>query len=226
MKTFNAFYKIIFLTSFCIFSNHHMLQAEIIIKEAETTDLAQIIQLDCNVSFEYFKPIYQQYYSEYDFGKNPDYYLDQELILDIETFHDYINHVSPKYGFLVARDTNINNIVGLLLFHQEDISTGYLDLFLIHKDYRKQGIGRALFYKAMEHFSDMKQWIVEPMQLGNEATLKFYNSLGFVNYGPSQDNRLNHYGVPVNQIYFHFVKSMDATRRFYIQRKISACPRR
>ncbi len=213
---------LIFLLSFMFFN----IQTQIIVREAYKDDLKKILQLDHDVSFEYFKPLYQQYYSAYEFGKNPDYYLLKEIEFDCAMFPSYVDRANPKYGLLIAVDTQQDTIAGFLLFHQEDTFAGYLDLFLIDKNYRKQGIGRLLFQNAMDYFADMKEWIVEPFQFGNDATLKFYESLGFINYGAVASDRVNSCGVPVFELYFHFVKHTKPARRLYIQKNISAVIRR
>ena len=121
MKIFNIVYMVIFLTSLFIFGSCKI-KAEIIIRQAEISDFDKIMQLDRDVSFEYFKNLYQAYYSSYDFGKNPDYYLEKEIVeLDSVSFLDYINNNDLKYCILIAMDTTINNVVGILLLHKEEI---------------------------------------------------------------------------------------------------------
>ena len=76
--------------------------------------------------------------------------------------------------------------------------------------YRRTGIGRTLFKAAVKDFSSVITWIVEPFAIGNDATIRFYESLGFINYGFVCDASLGSYGVPRNQLYIYMVAQINS----------------
>jgi ribosomal protein S18 acetylase RimI-like enzyme len=172
------------------------------IRLATLDDLADTLQLDHRVSFEFFKPLYQTYYANFPNGKNPDYFLNAELLEDEQAF------LSAIYGenfsrLLVAQDTITTSLVGLLLFHKEDTLLT-LDLLLIDKEYRHQGVGRKLVQSALTIFEDITSCEVYPLRFGNDTALRFYESLGFINCGLGPVDEINTYGVSYADMYYFY----------------------
>lgn len=92
------------------------------------------------------------------------------------------------------------------MFHKED-NILQLDLLLVGKEYKRHGIGTKLIKIALECFADATFCIVYPLRFGNNETLKFYESLGFINCGFGPENKLNSYGVSYDKM--HFFYKMD-----------------
>ncbi len=182
--------------------------------------IKEIMEFDYRVSFEFFKPLYLKHYSHFEFGKNPDFYLEEEIKNDESFFEKCIQdqelesrlkesqqiffdeHIG-KDRLLIAFDNKNQCIGGLISFSKNnDVLT--LELLLVDKKYRKQGIGKKLVKCAIETFKDIKEAIVYPVRFGNENTLKFYESLGFVNLGFGPKDKKNAYGISYEEMHFYY----------------------
>lgn len=192
--------RIIFIIFLLIKSNS--IFSEIEIRFAKQNELQDILEFDRQVSFEFFKPLYETYYSNFALGKNPNYYLELDIKNDAKSFPDYINSINNK-RILIAFDNKKNCIVGLLTFHKEE-KLLELDLLLISKDNRKQGIGKKLVHKSLSTFSNIDQCVVYPLKFGNDSALKFYESLGFENLGSYNSDELNSYGIKYKDMHFYY----------------------
>ena len=142
-----------------------------------------------------------QGYAHLPLGKNPKYFLDLELEKDKKWFPACIN--GNAESLWVAYDQNKNKLTGFIIAHQPSSAKVEIDLLLILKEYRRKGIGKALVYHAIESFPAVTTCEVDPFQLANDATLAFYQAIGFVNQGiPTTGKSI--YGIHYKDLYYHF----------------------
>ncbi len=230
----------------------------ITIRYARIDELDQALSFDREVTFEFFKPLYLEFYADFPNGKNPDGFLNEELAEDREFFRKAIVQEDSS-RLLIAEDNNQKAIVGLLLFHKEELlkqldflvdnryrtrgvgktlvrtsfrcledvtscikkeksrrvgfkeeQTMQLDLLLVHKSYRNKGAGKKLVKTSLTCFEDVTSCVVYPLRFGNTQTLKFYESLGFVNYGVGPIEKINAYGVSFSEMQYYY--RLDVTK--------------
>lgn len=183
-----------------------ILQADmpnITIRKAIHDDLKELFELDKDVSYEYFLPVYSLGYAHLPLGKNPQYYLDLELEEDKKWFVDCIEEKAPELLW-VADDRANDTVAGLIIAGNISDITMEINLLLILKKYRRHGIGKCLVQHALASFPDVSWCVVYPLRFANDDTLKFYQSVGFVNQGIPDIDRLNIYGIPYKDMYYCF----------------------
>lgn len=194
--------KIKFL--FCALSTVSLLVgSDVQIRLADKSDLELLLQLDYEVSFEYFKPMYHKYYSQFAFGKNPDKFLMDEVRADREIFSDTILY-QDDIKLFCAYDVGQQKCAGLLLIeqiHEDDLE---LELLLIHSQYRRHGIGKKLVYAGINSFTGAKRCYVQPFRFGNDKTLVFYEKIGFKCLGLASADKFNSYGERFSDLYFDY----------------------
>lgn len=171
-------------------------------------ELKKIMQFDREVSLDYFKPLYENYYSDLVTSGTPEYYLELELVNDEIDFPSYIN-MEKDQAMFIAYNEKTDSIIGLITFHKNNNAL-ILDLLLVDKSFRNQGIGKKLVAQSFRVFDDIKECIVCPLRFGNENTLKFYETLGFKNYGPHLSGQLNFYGIKYSDMYFYYKLKIEA----------------
>lgn len=192
--------KIIFL--YLVLYNLQISSSIIIIQKPATTDLDALTKLDRKVCYEYFKPLYQQYYAHYSFGMDPDTRLEQDILEDKEMFAHCIEE-NGKYQLLAAFDSIANTIVGLLVFYKKDAESLELELLIIDSEYRKQGIGKRLIMEAIKKCDRIKTCNSYVFTF-NESAKKFYESLGFINLGKGEIDRMSDYGISYAELFYHY----------------------
>ena len=170
----------------------------ITIRFAQVADLTSVCDLDRMVTYEYFKPLYQEHFTHFELGCNPDPFLEKELAADVTDFKQLLT--SNANHILIALD--VERIVGILIFHQESTSLE-LDLLLIDEQYRKQGIGKKLVDAMLAANQDATHCNVYVIR-GNHPALKFYEKLGFINLGIPHKEKQNIYGISYADMYWHY----------------------
>jgi hypothetical protein len=83
------------------------------ISEAHQEDLKEALTLDHDVTFEFFKPLYQREWKNHPLGKDPEPYLEKELFHDVHEFRKAVDN--PHSRLLIARSMLHKKLVGLLL---------------------------------------------------------------------------------------------------------------
>lgn len=178
------------------------LNTPIIIRPAQIEELKEAFDLDARVTFEFFKPLLLKSYSHLIDPKNIDDLLNSDLVTEEKLLSEAIKTPENK-RLHIAYDTNKKCIAGLLLFHKEK-ELAELDLLLVDKDYRNRGIGKRLVYSVLDVFNDITTITVHPLKIDNNATLKFYESLGFKNLGSGPSDKINTFGVRYSDMYFMY----------------------
>ena len=173
------------------------------IRPATADELPSILELDKRVTYEFFKPLFIDIYNKLGIKNDIDHDLNEELKTDEQTFSLIIKMQSTE-RLHVAWDKAQNIPCGLLVFHKETNNEIILDLLLVDKNYRNQGIGKRLVHSAYKAFDGIKTITVYPVQFNNGNTLKFYESLGFKNLGVGPSDKINIYGIPYSDMYYYF----------------------
>lgn len=186
---------------------------DFVIRPANLADLPEILELDRKITFEFFKPLYLKSYTHLIEPNKVDYFLNKELANDQEIFPKAINDLNHE-KLHIAYDDDKKHIVGFLLFHiEEEIIE--LDLLLIDKNYRRKGIGKKLIINAIDTFKQAESVIVYPLSIDNIDTLNFYESIGFINFGPSPMEGTNAYGVNYHKMHYYFKLDCIWYRKFF-----------
>lgn len=173
------------------------------IRLAGKDDLELLLQLDYEISFEYFKPMYQEHYSQFAFGKNPDKFLMDEVRADREIFSNAILY-QDGIKLFCAYDISQQKCAGLLLIEQINEDNLELELLLIHSQYRRHGIGKKLVYAGIKSFTGIERCYVQPFRFGNDKTLAFYEKIGFKRLGLAPADKFNSYGERFSDLYFDY----------------------
>ncbi len=185
----------------------HALPSTIDIRLAAEHDLPALFELDRIVSYEYFLPIYSSGYPE-PLASNPAYFLALELEEDKKWFPECI--AGNAESLWVAYDQTANALAGLIVAHQSSAEVMEIDLLLILKKYRGNGIGKALIHHAINAFPDSTLCEVYPLKFNNKVTLAFYEAVGFVNHGAPTFDKINLYGVPYKDMYYHLTYAIPS----------------
>lgn len=192
--------RILLLCLLC--TSMQLFSQNIYIRPAEQQDLVEIFELDEIITYEYFKPLYENGYKDTPLGKNPNFFIELELENDKKIFPNHIEDKNAK--FLLACDESNNKIVGFIIGHKDSAVEMEIDLLLILKEYRKKGIGRKLVKTLLVSFPEIKTCFVHPFKNANQATLTFYESLGFVKNEAYENDQIVFIGLPYTDLYFYY----------------------
>ncbi len=196
---------LIWLVFFSLITSFLNASGTVVVRPAQMHELNAIMELDRRVAFEFFKPLYLQSYAHLPCGQDPDFYLERELGQDREWFAEFLQGgKSGDYRLLVACDVTAQRPIGLLLFHRKDELSLELDLLLVDKAARGLGVGKSLILQALATFEDITICDVYPFRFGNDATLAFYEKMGFVRLGLGPIERMSSYGIPYAELYFYY----------------------
>ena len=72
-----------------------------------------------------------------------------------------------------------NGLIGLSRSLSDGVSIHYLQDILVHPDFQKKGVGRALLEKALDYYTDVRTHMI--LTDNEEKQIKFYESLGYKN---------------------------------------------
>jgi ribosomal protein S18 acetylase RimI-like enzyme len=87
----------------------------------------------------------------------------------------------PLYGYVWEQNNRIVGNLSLIPFYRSGVWRYLIANVAVHPDYRRQGIGRYLTEKALEHIQEQNvpaAWL--QVRADNEAAYKLYQTLGFV----------------------------------------------
>lgn len=199
--------KLIFFCFFVLFAAIDSSEAlPVQIALATTDDIVPLLELDREVSLTYFKKLYQTHYTNWDFGQQPDYYLNLDLAFDALEFKAIVREqeASDSVRHLLLMAKQGNEYLGLLVGHV--LSSGYIEirLLLVADDARGKGVGSALVQKFFDVFKQYKKFVVYPFAFGNERVLHFYESVGFKNNGFGPADKFI-YGVSCSEIVYEYI---------------------
>ena len=80
-------------------------------------------------------------------------------------------------------------LVGLVRVISDDLSIMYLQDILVHPDFHRRGIGRALMERCLERFEHVRQKVL--LTDNRPEQNAFYESLGFRNTRDLETTKLN-----------------------------------
>ncbi len=170
------------------------LYAEIIIRPALEGDLENVMQLDREISWEYFKPLFLEY-TGLPLAENPDTLLEEDLVPDREMF---IHAIKNTWLYIACENTKI---IGFIAFSREQ-ATVNIDLLLVHKDYRNKKVGKGLLNTALTAFNDIETCTLIVLDK-NISARKLYESYGFVLQEMPNDIK-QHFPAEYNYIYLFY----------------------
>lgn len=101
----------------------------------------------------------------------------QKRFLNVTYSEDaLIERIHNSHFFIAEKD---NQIVGVANFSLLDDS-GQVELgaLYLHPDFKRQGIGKQLFHKALDEIEGVKEVLVH-VEKHNKEALAFYNKMGF-----------------------------------------------
>jgi ribosomal protein S18 acetylase RimI-like enzyme len=87
----------------------------------------------------------------------------------------------PLYGYVWEQNNRIIGNLSLIPFYRGGVWRYLIANVAVHPDYRRQGIGRYLTEKALEHIQEQNvpaAWL--QVRADNEAAYNLYRQLGFV----------------------------------------------
>jgi ribosomal protein S18 acetylase RimI-like enzyme len=176
--------------------------ARIIIRPGIKADINPALELDRQVTMEYFKMLFTTYYTDLPVAKDPDYYLNMDLNFDKNLFADCVNMIGCERLY-VAFDQEREKLAGFVAFHRETDSVGEIYLLMIDKEYRRMRLGKKLIDAAINSMDDIDFWGLY-VHMHNKEARNFYASLGFeyLGFGPKGDIKA-YPGITYGQIFVY-----------------------
>jgi ribosomal protein S18 acetylase RimI-like enzyme len=148
----------------------------ITIHRALADDLVKIIELDAEISHEYFKPLFLQY-PEYQ-GKEHE--VEKMLAAEVETdalwFADCIAMKDINQRLFIAR--YLGRCIGFIACHRQDDTIAVIDLLMIDAPYRGKGIGKQLIQICIEAFPEATTCMLVVLDKNEQARIS-YEKMGF-----------------------------------------------
>jgi ribosomal protein S18 acetylase RimI-like enzyme len=181
-------------------------QEQFSVRLAKESDFDALMELDRRVTFEFFEPLFQNHYAHTQLGKHAHSHLEEAVALDEKLFVQAIS-CENNQRLLIATDQN-NKACGLLQFSKIKDTELLLDLLVVDSGYRGRGIGKMLVLAACKKFPEASVCHVYPCRFGNDPTLLFYQSLGFVQVGFAPAHETNQYGESLADLYFNYKLSL------------------
>lgn len=121
-----------------------------------------------NIYLMHLFPMYQQL-MEYDYQ-----FLSHRVKIDADKMQDLTTQAFLSIGTLVLAKVN-DKLVGFIATSVDDPES--ISEMFVSEEYRRKGIGRSLF-------TELKSMVKGSLKVnavyGNETSLKFYQSLGFI----------------------------------------------
>lgn len=167
------------------------------VRQATLDDLETIYEFDMIVSYEYFLPLYSKIYQRFKRLESPAPAIKAELAHDKVWFPECV-----RQGRLWIA-CNGNGVIGLIIARSNGLKSMEIELLLVRRGYRGQGIGKRLMAQAIAAFPEAVLCGVHVIKFDNEETLNFYQSFGFVNCGFSTVNKVDMYGFAYRDIYYY-----------------------
>jgi len=143
------------------------------IRLASPEDLKALLELDCIISDEYFKPLLLQY-PEYDVHA-VEQLLAEEIKKDTHWFPGCIAMEKDQRLYTAYVGATL---VGFVVCHKQDESVLVIDLLMIDAPCRGQGIGKRLIQTALHAFSDMSMCMLVVLDKNMRARAA-YEKIGF-----------------------------------------------
>jgi ribosomal protein S18 acetylase RimI-like enzyme len=69
-----------------------------------------------------------------------------------------------------------HRIIGFIRAITDQISNGYISMLVAHPNFRRQGVGKALIYAALDYVSPSITWV---LRAGRPGASDFFTAIGF-----------------------------------------------
>lgn len=149
--------------------------SDVSIRLASHEDLDALLELDCKISDEYFKPLLLQY-PEYNANVDEvERILTEELEKDIHRFPDCIALKKNQRLYVAYLDAVL---VGFVVCHKQDESIVVIYLLMIDASCRGQGIGKQLIQMAIRAFPEALTCMLVVLDKNIQARAA-YEKIGF-----------------------------------------------
>lgn len=179
---------------------------ELIIRQATSADYAELMYVNCDLTFRYFLQIYQQGYADYLPGSTAEIILQQMIQEDISTYRSLLSNQDSRRVF-IARDAITHRMLGFLDVQALNTDIVELILFCVLDSARGKGVGKALLNAVCQSYSDATELHVAPYKYANTQTQAFYRAVGFVDQ-PLPDRIIGHHGIPAGELFIFMIKKI------------------
>lgn len=161
-------------------------------------DLPAIMDIFDEISINFYKPLYQKHYPDFECTKNYDKFLKAAVERGESELKKLLEQGSDDTKMLVATN-NDGAVVGFVWFGMEDREKRIMiiEWLCVRKAVDGQGVDTELMAKALETFEgqfDICRALLT--QKGNEAEHNFYKAHGFINMGTTKDDTLDGFDMP------------------------------
>lgn len=157
------------------------------IRDGTLDDIKELVKLQESIVLDHYVRVYSDpAYAHLPISKDTYNIFKKELEHFDKDLEQYIDK-----NLYVAFDIVNNRIAGYLTTHQSAINKSklVLDLLMVHKDYRGQGIGKNLIVHSILN-KEIRSCILYTLRYNNDKTRTFYENLGFTyeGIGPCEDS--------------------------------------
>jgi ribosomal protein S18 acetylase RimI-like enzyme len=174
------------------------------VRLATAADLPGIFALDRICTYSHFKQSFQQGFPTLSISDNN---LEAELATAQREWPRIVATQTTQ-KIHVAHD-NKNQLCGFVVsYEQPEKKAAVIALLEVAQSAQHQGVGSALVNAACTSYSTAHKAIVYPLQQGNDLALRFYEKLGFINKGKAPTDRINHYGISYDRMYYCYERSI------------------
>jgi ribosomal protein S18 acetylase RimI-like enzyme len=103
---------------------------------------------------------------------------------DAAQFMTLLHHSQLK---LVAEQGQ--EMIGFMRALTDGLSNGYVSMLVVHPDYRRQGVGKALVNAAIDHAEPTVIWV---LRAGREGAAEFFSAMGFSESSTAMELKRQH----------------------------------
>jgi ribosomal protein S18 acetylase RimI-like enzyme len=103
---------------------------------------------------------------------------------DADQFRMLLDHSQLK---LVAAQGQ--QMIGFMRALTDGLRNGYISMLVVHPDYRRQGVGKALVNATIQSVSPHVTWV---LRAGRESAAEFFSAMGFCKSSTAMELKRQH----------------------------------